>query len=159
MACKYCGKDGMLIYDNLLTGATCYECGSMLHSLMDIYDGSIKKFYGKLNELGLMISFVNFISTFKSDCKLLHFMDVKKDKRLKFIYILHFRALTVKDVPGEVEIKIVEYPDKAMLKIVYKFEKKTTELFIDKDGKFFAGETKDFNMDMSWVAKEFADLK
>ena len=45
MACKYCGKESMLIYDNLFTGATCYECGIMLHSLMDIYDGSIKKFY------------------------------------------------------------------------------------------------------------------
>ena len=38
---------------------------------------------------------------------------------------------------------------------VYKFEKKTTELFIDKDGKFFAGETKDCNMDMSWAKSEF----
>ena len=58
-------------------------------------------------------------------------------------------------MPGVVEIKIVEYQDKSMLKIIYKFEKKTTELFIEKDGKFFAGETKDCNMDMSWAKSEF----
>lgn len=130
MACRYCGKDKMLMYDSILTGATCYECATILRDLMNIYDGSIKNFLG-----------------------------VKKDKRLKCIYILQYRALTSKKIAQEIEIRISEYPDKAMIKVVYKFEKKYMELFIDKDGKIFVGETRDNTTDMSWVSQEFADLK
>lgn len=159
MACRYCGKDKMLMYDSILTGATCYECATILRDLMNIYDRSIKNFYGKLNDLGLMNSFITVMNTIKSDCPILRFIGVKKDKRLKCIYILQYRALTSKKIAQEIEIRISEYPDKAMIKVVYKFEKKYMELFIDKDGKIFAGETCDNNTDMSWVLREFSDLK
>ncbi len=159
MACRHCGKDKMLVYDSILTGATCYECATILHDLMNIYDESIKRFYDKLNKLGLMNSFITVMNNIKSDCPILRFMGVKKDKRLKCIYILQYRALTSKKVAQEIEVKISEYPDKAMIKVVYKLENKYMELFIDKDGKIFVGETRDNTTDMSWVSKEFADLK
>ena len=58
MACKYCGKDNMLIMDNILTGGVCTECRNKVREKLDENKDKIQLFYDKIQSLGLMTSFV-----------------------------------------------------------------------------------------------------
>ena len=155
MACMYCGKENQLIMDNILSGAICRNCYLYVRGMLDSTKNEVGIFYKRLQDLGLWNAFVEFLDMFKRDNKQIHCIGIKEDKRRKCPYVIAYRVLSGKQVPMLVEISIVEYRNKSMIKIKYNNVTTYTELFIDKDGKYFAGETKDSSVDFSWVKEEF----
>ena len=130
MACKYCGKDNMLIMDNILTGGVCTECRNKVREKLDENKDKIQLFYNKIQELGLMNVFVHNMNILKTDCGILQLKSVKEDKRRTFPIVLVFTGVTNKAVQ-EIEISII---DKNM-KITYTCGAKVSGIIIENTGK------------------------
>lgn len=130
MACKYCGKDNMLIMDNILTGGVCTECRNKVREKLDENKDKIQLFYDKVQELGLMNVFVHNMNILKTDCGILQLKSVKEDKRRTFPIVLVFTGVTNKAVQ-EIEISII---DKNM-KITYTCGAKVSGIIIENTGK------------------------
>ncbi len=130
MSCKYCGKDNILIMDNILTGGVCTECRSKVREKLDENKDKIQLFYNKLQELGLMNIFVHNLNILKTDCGILQLKDVKEDKRHKFPIVLVYTGVA-KDSVMEIEISIVGKD----LKIAYTCGKNVAGLIIKNTGK------------------------
>ena len=124
MACKYCGKDNMLIMDNILTGGVCTECRN------NVREKFVEK-KDKIQSLGLMTSFVNYMNVLKKDCGILQLKDVKEDNRRKFPIVLIYTGVNNKSVQ---EIEISVFDDS--IKVVYICGNKIGGMFIDKEGKY-----------------------
>lgn len=131
MACKYCGKDNMLIMDNILTGGVCTECRNKVREKLDEKKDKIQLFYDKIQSLGLMTSFVNYMNVLKKDCGILQLKDVKEDNRRKFPIVLIYTGVNNKSVQ---EIEISVFDDS--IKVVYICGNKIGGMFIDKEGKY-----------------------
>ena len=131
MACKYCGKDNMLIMDNILTGGVCTECRNKVREKLDENKDKIQLFYDKIQSLGLMTSFVNYMNVLKKDCGILQLKDVKEDNRRKFPIVLIYTGVNNKSVQ-EIEISVFE----DSIKVVYICGNKIGGMFIDKEGKY-----------------------
>lgn len=131
MACKYCGKDNMLIMDNILTGGVCTECRNKVREKLDENKDKIQLFYDKIQSLGLMTSFVNYMNVLKKDCGILQLKDVKEDNRRKFPIVLIYTGVNNKSVQ---EIEISVFDDS--IKVVYICGNKIGGMFIDKEGKY-----------------------
>lgn len=131
MACKYCGKDNMLIMDNILTGGVCTECRNKVREKLDENKDKIQLFYDKIQSLGLMTSFVNYMNVLKKDCGILQLKDVKEDNRRKFPIVLIYTGVNNKSVQ---EIEISVFDDS--IKVVYICGNKIGSMFIDKEGKY-----------------------
>jgi len=155
MSCIYCGKENQLVMDNILSGAVCNHCYTYVRGILDSTKNEVSIFYKRLQDLGLWNAFVEFLDMFKRDNKQIHFIGLKEDKRRKCPYVLAYRVLSGKKVPMLVEISIAEYRNKSMIKIKYNNVSTSTELYVDKDCKYFAGETKDSSVDFNWVKEEF----
>lgn len=155
MSCIYCGKENQLVMDNILSGAVCNNCYSYVRGILDSTKNEVSIFYKRLQDLGLWNSFVGFLDMFKRDNIQVHFIGLKEDKRRKCPYVLAYRVLSGKKVPMLVEISIAEYRNKSMIKIKYNNVSTSTELYVDTEGKYFAGETKDSSVDFNWVKEEF----
>ena len=130
MACKYCGKDNMLIMDNILTGGVCTEWRNKVREKLDENKDKIQLFYNKLQELGLMNIFVHNINILKTDCGILQLKDLKEDKRRKFPIVLVYTGVT-NDSVMEIEISIAGQD----LKIAYTSGKNVAGLIIKNTGK------------------------
>ena len=155
MVCKYCGKDIEIVLDSILTGEVCDDCYSVAKRKVNSCKDETSVFYKRLRELDLWDSFVFFLDMFKRDNKLLHFNGVKKDKRRKCPYVLVYRGLSCFDIPQIVEISISEQGNIIRLQVNYKWENNSTELLIDKDGKYYEGNSISVCTKMNWVKKEF----
>lgn len=131
MACKYCGKDNMLIMDNILTGGVCTECRNKVRAKLDENKDKIQLFYDKITELGLMKYFVNQMSILKADCGILQLKDVKEDNRRKFPIVLVYTGVNNKSVQ-EIEISVFN----ENIKVVYICGNKTGGVLIDNNGKY-----------------------
>ena len=131
MACKYCGKDNMLIMDNILTGGVCTECRNKVREKLDENKDKIQLFYDKIQSLGLMTSFVNYMNVLKKDCGILQLKDVKEDNRRKFPVVLIYTGVNNKSVQ-EIEISVFE----DSIKVVYICGNKIGGMLIDKEGKY-----------------------
>lgn len=133
MACKYCGKDNMLIMDNILTGGVCSECRNKVREKLDKNKDKIQLFYDKIQGLGLMTYFVNYMNVLKTDCGILQLKDVKEDKRRKFPIVLVYTGVNNKSVQ-EIEISVLN----ENIKVIYICGNKMGGLTIDNTGKYTA---------------------
>ena len=131
MACKYCGKDNMLIMDNILTGGVCTECRNKVREKLDENKDKIQLFYDKIQSLGLMTSFVNYMNVLKKDCGILQLKDVKEDNRRKFPIVLIYTGVNNKSVQ-EIEISVFD----VSIIVVYICGINLVGMFLDKEGKY-----------------------
>ena len=160
MACKYCGKDNPLVFEDSLTGGVCEACVSKVKSKLDSTKADVSVFYKKLDSLGLLRAFMTYLDMVKRDTKLFHFDGVKMDKRSKFPYVLVFKALSPFDAPQiiEIGISVIKPEGNKSLCVVkgkYRLQDESNILYVDPWGTFYEGTESFIGSNMSWVKKEF----
>lgn len=157
MLCKYCGKEKELYGIADFIGDVCKECYFVCGKKEKENEEMILDFKLDLQKLNLNIPYSHLLESLQSEYPVIHWNGFSYDFRRVYPKALTLLCLTSFKTPEIIEIRIVNYHNKPILKVSVKSVRTTTEFYYGKDNKMYNKVVLENKkpIDMSWAKKEF----